>query len=199
MRRSTALVLVVLGAAFAGFVLSSAAVRLQDEDAPAQPSVAAGPQTAALGWRETFGPAGAARLRGRADPGAQERVAGLARAHERHLDRVQDRRSAPDAQPSLRADALRDGRRRRARATEQRRNAPDDPGCDALRAGPTLDSRTRSLLARNDLRPGALVAGSWARVVFGTLLAVGAPPGDTDDELEERVAWITDHSYRLQR
>ena len=36
---------------------------------------------------------------------------------------------------------------------------------------------------------GALVAGSWARVVFGTLVAVGKPP----DELDEKVIWITDH------
>ena len=42
--------------------------------------------------------------------------------------------------------------------------------------------------------PGALVARSWARVVFGTLLAVGA----TGDELDERVVWITDHAYQLQ-
>jgi hypothetical protein len=41
---------------------------------------------------------------------------------------------------------------------------------------------------------GALVAQSWARVVFGTLVAVGKPP----DELDEQVVWITDHAYELE-
>ena len=40
--------------------------------------------------------------------------------------------------------------------------------------------------------PGALVDGSWARVVFGTFLAVG----DAPDEFE-RVVWFTDHAYKL--
>ena len=42
---------------------------------------------------------------------------------------------------------------------------------------------------------GALVAGSWARVVFGTLVAVGKPP----EELDEMVVWITDNAYQLER
>jgi hypothetical protein len=41
---------------------------------------------------------------------------------------------------------------------------------------------------------GALVAGSWARVVFGTLVAVGNPP----EGLAETVVWITDCAYRLE-
>jgi hypothetical protein len=42
--------------------------------------------------------------------------------------------------------------------------------------------------------PGALVAGSWARVVFGTLIAVGKPP----EGLEEVFVWITDNAYELK-
>jgi hypothetical protein len=41
---------------------------------------------------------------------------------------------------------------------------------------------------------GSLVAGSWARVVFGTLVAVGNPP----EELSDTVVWITDHAYHLE-
>lgn len=41
---------------------------------------------------------------------------------------------------------------------------------------------------------GALVADSWVRVVFGTLIAVGKPP----DELSEILVWITDNTYRLR-
>ena len=42
--------------------------------------------------------------------------------------------------------------------------------------------------------PGPLLAGSYVRVVFGTLVAVSKPPEDMGD----RVVWITDHSYRLK-
>ena len=41
---------------------------------------------------------------------------------------------------------------------------------------------------------GALPAGSFVRVVFGTLVAVGKPPGD----LLPTVVWITDRSTRLR-
>jgi hypothetical protein len=40
--------------------------------------------------------------------------------------------------------------------------------------------------------PGALVDGSWARVVFGTFLAVGDAP-----EEFKRVVWFTDHAHQL--
>jgi len=41
---------------------------------------------------------------------------------------------------------------------------------------------------------GALVANSWVRVVFGTLIAVGKPP----EGLDEILVWITDNTYRLR-
>lgn len=41
--------------------------------------------------------------------------------------------------------------------------------------------------------PGRLADGSYARVVFGTLVAVGQPP----DEMQPTVIWITDRSHRL--
>ncbi len=59
MSRSTAIALVVLGAALAGFVFSSTAIGPADDgESRTEQSVAAGPQTAELSWRETFGPAG---------------------------------------------------------------------------------------------------------------------------------------------
>lgn len=42
--------------------------------------------------------------------------------------------------------------------------------------------------------PGTLAAGRYARVVFGTLTAVGDPP----EGLGARIVWITDHAYRLE-
>ena len=41
--------------------------------------------------------------------------------------------------------------------------------------------------------PGRLANGSYARVVFGTLVAVGEPPG----EMQPTVIWITDRSHQL--
>ena len=58
MSRTTLIVLIALGATFAGFVLASNAQRLSDDDAEVATSVAAGPQTADLDWRETYGAAG---------------------------------------------------------------------------------------------------------------------------------------------
>ena len=42
--------------------------------------------------------------------------------------------------------------------------------------------------------PGPLVADSWVRVVFGTLIPVGTPP----EELGDDVTWITDQAHQLR-
>ena len=55
MSRTSLIVLIALGATFAGFVLASNAQRLSDDEPETAPSVAAGPQTATLDWRETHG------------------------------------------------------------------------------------------------------------------------------------------------
>jgi hypothetical protein len=41
--------------------------------------------------------------------------------------------------------------------------------------------------------PGSLADGAYVRVSFGWLVAIGDPP----DDMEPRVHWITDRSYRL--
>jgi hypothetical protein len=61
----------------------------------------------------------------------------------------------------------------------------EPPPPDVLAVG----ARWESTLAA----PGALADGSYVRVVFGTLVAVGDPPG----EMQQSVIWITDRSYRL--
>ena len=63
-----------------------------------------------------------------------------------------------------------------------------------LRARTAADPRARSLLARHDLGAGPAPQSSYARVVFGTLVAVGKPPEDMSDV----VVWITDHRYQLK-
>ena len=61
----------------------------------------------------------------------------------------------------------------------------EPPPPDVLAPG----TRWESTLAA----PGALADGSYVRVVFGTLVAVGTPPG----EMQPTVIWITDRAYRL--
>ncbi|RDI74781.1 hypothetical protein Gocc_1670 [Gaiella occulta] len=42
--------------------------------------------------------------------------------------------------------------------------------------------------------PGALAAGLWVRLSFGTFTAAGTPPPGA----QQRVVWFTDHAYRLK-
>ena len=58
MSKTTLIVLIALGATFAGFVLASNAKRLTSDEESTPTSVAAGPQTADLGWREVYGSPG---------------------------------------------------------------------------------------------------------------------------------------------
>ena len=194
--RTTLIVLIALGATFAGFVLASNAQRLSGDESEVQTaSVAAGPQTAELGWRETYGrprragsssrstgstsrrPAGARASASRTTP----RSAGSSRRARRPRDRSACSCSRPATSRSSRSETgttrcRRSARRRATRPRCQRSSSPATSWEGEISA------------------PGALVAGSWARVVFGTLVAVGKPP----DELEEMVIWITDNAYELE-
>ena len=194
MSKTTLIVLIALGATFAGFVLASNAQRLSDDEEDIPTSVAAGPQTAALGWREEYGSAGeqlvftveqldvtesgwSARVGVENDssvgwelaPGATpEGSFGLQLFETGDVEELEER-NRNKTLPAVRA------------ATGY---APELP--KSLEPGASWEGE---LSAR-----GALVAGAWARVVFGTLVAVGKPP----DELDETVIWITDHAYELE-
>jgi hypothetical protein len=193
--RTTLIVLIALGATFAGFVLASNAQRLSGGGSEIETSVAAGPQTAELDWRETYGPAGEqlvftvdalevtetgwkARIGIENDtsvgwelaPGATPEGSFGLQLFETGDPEELDERNRAGTLPSVRA----------ATAYEPELPAVLDPG-----AGWEGEISAR----------GALVAGSWVRVVFGTLVAVGKPP----DELDEVLVWITDHTYELER
>lgn len=195
MSRTTLIVLIALGATFAGFVLASNAQRLTaDADEEIATSVAAGPQTAELDWRETHGTAGerliftvarlevtktgwSARIGIENDssvgwelaPGATpDGSFGLQLFETGEAQELEDR-NRNGTLPAVRA------------ATGY---APSLPG--VLEPGA---SWTGEISAR-----GSLVAGSWVRVVFGTLVAVGKPP----EGLGETLIWITDESYELE-
>lgn len=190
------MILVALGAALAGFAFSSTADRFRN-DSPSPPtSVAAGPQRAELGWRETYGPEGeqivfsvdvldveeegwSAELSVEngtsipyelGDPRATlDRSFGLMLFSSGELDEL-ERRNAEQNLPAVRPAAT------------------YEPGLpQILEPGASWEGTIGA--------PGALVAGSWVRVVFGALVAVGRTP----EGLDERIVWITDGAYRLRR
>lgn len=192
--RTTIIVLIALGATFAGFVLASNAQRLSGDEPAAATSVAAGPQSAELDWRETYG------------AGSELVVFTVRRLEVTETGwwaeiGVDNRSSvgwelAPSATPDATfglqlfetgdaqelEDRNRDGTLPAVRAAT--RFTPELP--KILEPGATWEGR---ISAR-----GSLVAGASARVVFGTLIAVGKAP----KELSEKVVWITDHAYELK-
>ncbi len=195
MSRTTVIVLVALGAGLAGLAFSSAAERLRDRDTAAGESVPAGPQTASLGWRETFGPTGEQLVFSveslQVTPtGWRARVSvtnDTTAAYE-----VGDPRATLDRSFGLMLFAS-----GKPEELEERNVSRTLPAVrPALRYEPSLpavlesgDSWSGTISA-----PGALVAGSWVRVVFGALIVVGKPP----EGVEDTVVWITDHAYRLK-
>lgn len=194
--RTTLIVVIALGAAVASFGLSTAANRIRDEPADESTSVAAGPQVAELGWREPYGKAGeqlvfsvesleVVRDGWRAtvsvendtsvpyavgDPSATlDRSFGLMLFSSGGLDELEER-NANETLPAV----------RKASRYEPALPKVLEPGA----------SWKGEISAR-----GALAAGSWVRVVFGSLISVDTPP----DELGENVVWITDHAHPLSR
>jgi hypothetical protein len=192
--RTTLIVLIALGATFAGFVLASNAQRLTGDDPEVETSVAAGPQTAELDWRETYGPADE-RLVFTVDRLDVTEAGWNARIGIENESAV-GWELAPGAvpegsfglqlfetgDPDELAERNRNGTLPAVRAAT--RYEPELPG--VLEPGADWEG---VISAR-----GPLVAGSWARVVFGTLVAVGKPP----DELNEKIIWTTDHAYELE-
>jgi len=191
--RSTIIVLLALGATFAGFVFASNE-RLRSGKSEIEPTVAAGPQTKKLDWRETYG-----------DPGEQLvfTVESLQVTNSGWNARigVENRTKvgwqlAPGATPDgyfglqLFQTGSKEELDRRNRegtlpsAREATRYAPDLP--------PTLEPN--SSWEGTISAAGPLVAGSWARVVFGTLIAEGKPPNG----FGHRLVWITDNAYQLK-
>ena len=194
MSRTTIIVFVLLGTGLAGFALASNASRLgANENAPAA-SVAAGPQKKDLGWREIYGVPGeqivftvksleVTRTGWRARVGVEN-----ASSVAWELD--------PGATPNG-TFGLQLFKTGEAGEFDERNKAGTLP---AVRAATLYDPELPKILEPKASwegemsASGALVADSWVRVVFGTLIAVGKPP----DELDDVVVWITDNAYRLR-
>jgi hypothetical protein len=188
MSRTTVLVLVALGAALAGFAISTNARRGADDTPAGARSVAAGPQKAVLGWRETYGEAG-----------------------EQLVFSVETLEVLPDGWRAKLAIENRSATSYRVASTLEQpfglmvfSSGDYDELTDLNRSG-TLPAvrpatsympRLPAVLEPGDSwggtisAPGALVADSLVRVVFGALVSV--------DDPRDGLAWISDHTYRLR-
>ncbi len=192
--RSSLIVLLALGATFAGFVLASNAQRLRGDDSDVTTSMAAGPQTAALDWSETYGPSGeevvfTVDMLEVTEKGWKARI-GIDNRTEVGWE------LAPGGTPegSFGLQLFETGDVQELDERNRRGTLP------AVRAATGYEPELPRILEPGASwegtmsAHGALVAGSWARVVFGTLVAVGNPPKG----LGELVIWITDEAYHLE-
>jgi hypothetical protein len=192
--RTTIIVLLALGATVAGFLLASNTERLRGKETDTRPSVAAGPQTKRLDWREAYGAGGEQVV---------FTVDALTVTEEgwRASVGVNNRSSvawelAPGATPdgTFGVRLFETGDKQELDERNQSGTLP------AVRAATLYDPKLPKILEPKAAwtgrisAPGALVAGSWVRVVFGTLIAVGKPP----EGMEEVFVWITDNAYRLR-
>jgi hypothetical protein len=192
--KTTTIVLIALGATFAGFVLASNAQRLRGDEPDVQPSVAAGPQSASLGWRETYG------VPGEEVVFTVDSIAVTEHGWNARVG-IENRSSVgweldPGATPegSFGLQLFETGDKQELEDRNQSGTLP------AVRAASRYEPKLPAILEPKASwtgtisAPGALVAGSWARVVFGTLLAVGKPT----EGMEDVLVWITDSAYHLR-
>jgi len=192
--RTTIIVLVALGATLAGFALASNASRLRGTEEPPDASVAARPQQDDLEWRETYGSPGE-QIVFTVDSLEVTRTGWRAQVGVENSSSVAwelDPGATPDGTFGLRLFKTGD-----PDELEERNKEGTLP---AVRAATLYKPELPKILEPNASwkgemsANGALVADSWVRVVFGTLIAVGKPP----DELGDVVVWITDNTYRLR-
>jgi hypothetical protein len=192
--RSTTIVLLVLGATFAGFVLASNAQRLRGDDADVTPSVAAAPQSATLDWKESYG------VPGEEVVFTVDSLKVTESGWHAHVGIENRTEVGWELAPGATADGsfglqlFETGDKDELDQRNQRGTLP------AVRPATGYEPELPRILEPKASWDGTisahgpLVAGSWARVAFGTLIAVGKPP----EGLEERFVWITDSAYRLR-
>jgi hypothetical protein len=195
MRRSTLLVVIALGAAFTGFVFASAARELRGHGASSDTSVAAGPQTARLNWRETYRQDGKPLVFSvdwlKVLPAGWKARIGITNHTSIAYD-VGDPQATLDRSFGLMlfsngAASELDRLNSAGTLPEVREAARFEPSLPkVLEAGSSWEGTISA--------PGALVAGSYVRVVFGALVVVGKPPEGSSNP----IVWITDEAHRLR-
>jgi hypothetical protein len=194
-QRSTLIVLIALGAAFTGFVIASVARDLRAPSASGA-SVAAGPQSATLGWREKYGASGQQVVftvdwLKVLENGWKARV-GIANHTSGAYD-VGDPQATLDRSFGLMLFATSS----QSELAQRNSKGTLPPVREAARFNPSLPKVLESGQAWEGTisAPGALVAQSWVRVEFGPLLVVGKPPKGAPNP----IVWITDHTHQLSR
>ena len=192
--RTTIIVFIAVGATLAGFAIASNADRLRGDTSSPETSVPAAPQTAELNWRETYG-----------DPGQQ--LVFTVRSLEvtetgwnAEIGIDNETTVAWELAPGAVADGtfgislFETGDAHELDRRNRSRTLP------AVRGATTFVPELAKILEPKASwegqisARGALVAGAWARVVFGTLVAVGKPP----EGMDVLVVWITDSAYELR-
>ena len=176
------------------FVVAVLAGGCASERRPVTPARAAPPQEAKLDWVETYGKPGARLIFG------VERLEVLRdgwRAHISMTNSTIARYSVGDPGSSVdRRFGLMLFQTGELRQLEQLNRAGELP---ALRSAAHFDPDLPLVLEPGATwsgvisAPGALAAGRWVRVVFGTLV----PIGDSPPDLPEQLVWITDHAHQL--
>lgn len=196
MSRTTLIVLIALGAAVASFAFSSVAQTIREDKADEVTGVAASPQTAELDWREPYGKAGERLVFSveSLDVMPDGWRARVSVENETSIPyELGDPRATLDRSFGLMLFTSGD-----VRELEERNTSNTLP---ALRAATRYEPKLPKILEPGDSwrgtisARGALIAGSFVRVVFGSLISVGRPP----EGLDERVVWITDNAHPLRR
>lgn len=172
-------------------VLPSLGRLFDDEAQPLPVAAAAPPQRAQLGWVERFPTSG---------PALVFEVRSLAVTRKGWEADVALRNQTNvnwELRESLRSFGVMLFARAGTEDLQRRRDAGDLPGlrrATAYRPAPPIIIEAGSTWAGRISAPGSLAAGRWARLTFGTLQALDAPPEGVPDRFD----WITDHSYRLR-
>lgn len=181
------LVLVAIGAAIAGFAFSSAANRGDGEVAEGPKTAAARPQKAVLGWEESFGNDREALV---FSVESLEVLADGWRAEIALVNRTNtsyEVGATHDRPFGLMLFSTGD-----QKTLEEQNKAGTLP---LIRPASSYEPHLPAILEPGDSwsgtisAPGALVAGGWVRVVFGSLVSVV--------DREEGVSWITDRAHPL--
>jgi hypothetical protein len=186
--RTSVLVLVALGAAIVGFAFSTNARRGNGDTDPSARTVAAGPQKAALGWREMTGERGellvfsVATIEILADGWRVDLSVANRTTTSYRLASSVERPFGLMVFSSGDYEELIEQNESGTLPTVRPATTYDPPLPAVLEPG---DSWRGTISA-----PGALVANGWVRVVFGALISVVEP--------RDVVAWISDHTYKLQ-
>jgi hypothetical protein len=192
--RATLVLVVAVGAAIAGLAIASSSNRLRGSDSPTEEAVAAKPQTADLDWREVTG-----------YPGEQlvftvKSLAVTKSGWKANIGIENKTKVGWELIPGFIPDGtfgvalFETGETSELNERNRRGTLP------AVRSATTYDPELPKVLEPKASwegrisAPGSLAAGSWARVVFGTLLATGKPP----EGFHDRLVWITDSAHQLE-